>query len=78
MESCDEHGILKNAPGVRGIDLAGKTVAGFRLGAFLARIGEAHIVKNDVGRDQTEVPLEGKALHRLVVSRNSRYSYLAK
>lgn len=70
--------MFKNASGVRDIDALGKIVAGFRLGVFLARIGEAHIVKTDVSRNQTEISLEAKALNRLVVSCNSRYSYLVK
>lgn len=70
--------MLKNPSGVRDINAPGKIVASFRIGGFLARIGEAHIVKNDVSRDQRKVLLEPKAPNRLVVSHNSRYSYLAK
>lgn len=69
---------VEKSIGVRDINAPGKIVASFRIGVFLAKIGEAHIANNDVSRDQRKVLLELKAPNRLVVSRNSRYSYLAK
>jgi hypothetical protein len=63
---------------VRGIDVLGKTVGGFRLGPFLARVGEACITKNDVDRNETKVTLKPNAPDRPVSFGNSRYSYLAK
>ena len=56
---------------MRAIDLVGKAVAGFRLGAFLPSVGEARSVKNDVDINQTQVhwnqkPLTGQSLFVIV------------